>query len=318
VSQDYVDGCEAGVGDLLPHLGTANVARDIDAVREAMGDDQFSYLGFSYGTAIGQMLAELFPEQSRAIVIDGVLELGPTGPELATAQAEGFEGALDAFVDDCDDDDSCPIGPDAAEAVDDLLTAVEEEPIPAEPRDLGPGDLAIGMAYPLYSEVLWPEMADAVDEALDGDGSAMVSLADSYLGISDFDIYFAVNCIDFAWPDTPEELLEVGAAAEDDSPHFGPPIVNDYVRCSMWPAEADPLPAVTAPDAPPVLVVSTTNDPATPHDAGVRTAERLETGVLLTNEGEGHGAVASGIPCIDDAVARYLVDLEPPEDGTTC
>jgi hypothetical protein len=86
----------------------------------------------------------------------------------------------------------------------------------------------------------------------------------------------------------------------------------------MWPAKAEPLPAVTAPGAPPILVVSTTNDPATPYEAGVRTAERLESGVLLTHEGEGHTVVGNGDQCVDDAVARYLVDLKPPEDGTTC
>ncbi|HEX8803453.1 MAG TPA: alpha/beta hydrolase [Acidimicrobiales bacterium] len=318
VSQDYVDGCEQRAGDLLPHLGTADVARDIDAVRAAMGDEQLNYLGYSYGTAIGQMLADLFPDRVRAMVIDGVVELGPTGPELAADQAQGFESALDAFAADCDDDPSCPLAPDAEGAIDDLMAAVEEEPIPASSRDLGPGDLAIGMASPLYSETLWPSFADAVDQALDGDGDAMIGLADDYLSTSDFDIYFAVNCIDFAWPDTPEELLDDGAAAAEDSPHFGEPIVNDYVRCSMWPAPADPLPAVTAPDAPPIVVVSTTNDPATPYEAGVRTAERLETGVLLSYEGEGHTVVGTGVPCVDDAVATYLVDLEPPEDGTTC
>jgi pimeloyl-ACP methyl ester carboxylesterase len=317
ISQEYVDGCQEAAGDLLPHLGTENVARDIDAVREAMGDEQLNYLGFSYGTAIGQMMAELFPDRIRSIIIDGVVELGPTGVELADDQSLGFESALDAFVEDCDGDPSCPIGPDAEAAIDDLMALVEEEPVPASPRDLTPGTLAIGMAGPLYNEFAWPDLAQAVADALDGDGSGMVTQADQYLS-SDFDVYFAVNCIDFAWPDTPEELLAAGAETAQEAPHFGEPIVNDYVRCSMWPAEGEPLPAVTAPEAPPILVVSTTNDPATPYEAGVRTAERLETGVLLTYEGEGHTAVASGVPCIDDIVVDYLVDLEVPEDETTC
>jgi pimeloyl-ACP methyl ester carboxylesterase len=152
LSQEYVDGCEAAVGNLLPHLGTEDVARDIDAVREAMGDEQLNYFGFSYGTAIGQMLAELFPERVRTMVLDGVLELGPTGVELAEAQSAGFESALAAFQDDCDSDPSCPLAPDTAGAVNELIDMVEEEPIQASPRDLGPGELAVGMASPLYSE----------------------------------------------------------------------------------------------------------------------------------------------------------------------
>ena len=318
VSQDYVDGCEEAAGDLLPHLGTEDVARDIDAAREAMGDDQLSYLGFSYGTAIGQQLAELFPDRIRAMVLDGVVDLGPTGVESAVSQAAGFEVALEAYAADCDDDPSCPIGPDAIGAIDDLLAQVEDEPIPAEPRDLGPGEMSTGLAMPLYSEAMWPDLSDAVADALDGDGTGMVALADEYLGVADFDVYFAVNCLDFAWPDTPEELLADGADAAEESPHFGEAIVNDYVRCSMWPVDADPMEAVTAPGTPPILVVSTTNDPATPYEAGVRAAERLESGVLLTYEGDGHTVVADGVDCVDDAVVDYLVDLEPPEDELTC
>jgi pimeloyl-ACP methyl ester carboxylesterase len=318
VSQEYVDDCRANVGDMLAHLGTADVARDIDAVREAMGDDQLSYLGFSYGTAIGQMLAQLFPATSRAIVLDGVVELGPTGIQLAAEQATGFEQALRAYAADCDSDSTCPIGPDAVGAIEDLEAQVEQAPIPAEPRDLGPGELSTGLAYPLYNQSQWSSLSDAVAEALAGDGSGMIELADRYLDLADSDIYFAVNCLDFEWPESPQELLDAGKAAAAASPHFGEPIVNDYVRCAMWPVDEVPLPAVTAPDAPPVLVVSTTNDPATPYEAGVRTAERLATGVLLTHEGDGHTVVGGGDPCVDDAVTKYLVDLEPPEDGTTC
>jgi pimeloyl-ACP methyl ester carboxylesterase len=319
VSQEYVDGCESRVGtDVLANLGTENDARDIDAVREAMGDEQMSYVGFSYGTAIGQMLAELFPDRVRAVVLDGVVELGRTGIELAEEQAVGFENALSAFEEDCDSDPSCPIAPDAAGAVDELMDQVEQEPIPASPRDLDPGTLAVGMASPLYSQEQWPVFAAAIDEALQGDGTTMVALADEYLSGSDFDVYFAVNCLDFAWPESADEHLADGAAAADQAPHFGEPIVNDYVRCPLWPVRGEPLPAVTAPGTPPILVVSTTNDPATPYEGGVRTAERLETGVLLTYEGEGHTASFGGDACVDDAVTNYLVNVEPPEDGTTC
>jgi pimeloyl-ACP methyl ester carboxylesterase len=318
VSQEYVDGCEQDAGDLLAHLGTENVARDIDAVRAAMGDEQLNYLGFSYGTAIGQQLAELFPDRVRAMILDGVLDLGPTGVETAVSQAAGFEVALQAWADDCDADSSCPLAPDAMGAIDELQDKVEQAPIPADPRDLGPGELSTGLALPLYSETLWPDLSDAVADALDGDGTGMVDLADQYIGVADFSIYFAVNCLDFEWPESPEELLAAGADAAADSPHFGEPIVNDYVRCAMWPVEEEPMTAVTAAGAPPILVVSTTNDPATPYEAGVRTAERLESGVLLTYEGDGHTVVANGVPCVDDAAAAYLVDLEVPDDGLTC
>jgi pimeloyl-ACP methyl ester carboxylesterase len=318
VSQDYVDGCARNGGDLLAHVSTENVARDIDAVRAAMGDDQLNYLGYSYGTAIGQLLAEVAPGQVRTMVLDGIVDLGPTGIEAATTQAAGFETALRSFADDCDADPSCPIAPDAIGAIEQLQAEVEQAPIPGDGRDLGPGQLSTALPTPLYSEDLWPDLSAAVADALDGDPSGMLALEDQYLRIADFDIYFAVNCLDWAWPDDPQVLLDAGTAAADESPHFGESLVNDYVRCTMWPVEDDAMPAVTAPDAPPVLVVSTTNDPATPYESGVRTAERLATGVLVTYEGDGHTVVGNGVPCIDDLVASYVVDVEVPEDGTTC
>ena len=318
VSQDYVDGCQQNAGDLLPYLSTENVARDIDAVRAAMGDDQLNYVGFSYGSAIGQQLAELFPERVRTMIIDGIVDLGPSGVETAIDQAAGFEVALQSFVDDCNADPSCPIAPDAMGAIEQLTAMVEQAPVPADPRPLGPGEMGLAMAQPLYSEMLWPDLADAVADGLAGDGSGMVELADQYLSGGDFDVYFAVNCLDWEWPEDPQELLAAGAAATAESPHFAEWIVNDYVRCAMWPVEEEPMPAVTAPDTPPILVVSTTNDPATPYEAGVRTAERLVSGVLLTYEGDGHTVVGNGVDCVDDIAEAYLVDLEVPEDGTTC
>ncbi len=318
VSQEYVDGCQQNAGDLLPYLSTENVARDIDAVRAAMGDEQLNYAGFSYGSAIGQQLAELFPERVRAMIIDGIVDLGPTGVETAVDQAAGFEVALQSFADDCNADPSCPIAPDAIGAVEQLTAMVEQAPVPADPRPLGPGELGLAMAQPLYNEVFWPDLADAVADGLAGDGSGMVELADDYLSGGNFDLYFAVNCLDWEWPEDPEELLDAGTAAAAESPHFAGWVVNDYVRCAMWPVEEEPMAAVTAPDAPPILVVSTTNDPATPYEAGVRTAERLASGVLLTYEGDGHTVVGNGVPCVDDIARAYLVDLEVPEDGTTC
>jgi pimeloyl-ACP methyl ester carboxylesterase len=318
INQRYVDGCEQNVGDLLSHVGADDVARDIDATRAAMGDDQLSYLGFSYGSAIGQQLAELFPERVRAMIIDGIVDLGPTGVESAVDQAAAFEVALQSFADDCNSDSSCPIAPDAIGAIEQLEAMVEQSPVPADPRDLGPGEMQIGLALPLYSESLWSDLADAVADGLAGDGSGMVELADQYLGVSDFDVYYAASCLDWEWPEDPAELLDAGAAAATESPHFGAPIVNEYMPCAMWPVEEAPMPAVTAPEAPPILVVSTTNDPATPYEAGVRAAERLASGVLLTYEGDGHTVVGNGVPCVDDIAVAYLVDLEAPEDGTTC
>src|SRR5690606_2747551 len=127
VTQAYVDDCAITYGDVLQHVGTRDVARDMDAVRAAMGDEQLSYLGFSYGTAIGQVYADLFPERVRSMILDGVLELGPTGLELAAEQAAGFETALDRWVQYCRAGEGCQTADDPLGAVQQVL-ALSEEP----------------------------------------------------------------------------------------------------------------------------------------------------------------------------------------------
>jgi pimeloyl-ACP methyl ester carboxylesterase len=318
VSRRYADGCRAGAGELLAHIGTRDAARDLDIVRAAMGDEEISFLGISYGSLLGQIYAQQFPTRVRAMVIDGIVEAGTPGVEAATAQAVGFEHVFEAFAAACDAEPNCPLAGDTRGAVERLIAQVESAPLAVEGGQIGPGELPLALAVNLYGEGRWPDLSYAIDAGLDGDGSLLGQLAQDYMSIVDFDIYFSVFCLDQDWPEDPNALLAAGKAAAGNAPHFGEALVNDYVRCSVWPVEEQPLPAVTAPDTPPILVVSTTNDPATPHDAAVRTADRLESAVLLTVEGDRHGAVSGGIVCVDEHVAHYLVNVIPPPEGTVC
>ncbi len=317
----YVADCEEKFGDVLPHLGTREVARDMDTVRAAMGDEHLSYLGFSYGTSIGQVYADLFPGNIRSMVIDGVVELGASGLELADEQAAGFEQALAAFIADCNADAGCSIGPDAEAAVDRVLQLAEQGDgleAPDADRPMGPGEANLGIGVALYSKESWPILQDALAVALDGDGSQIVRLADFYLEASSSEIYFAVNCLDQSWPTEPDAIMAAAKATARKSPHLGEALVNDYIRCAVWPTPPQPLEPVVAPDAPPILVVSTTGDPATPYAAGVEVAETLANGILVTNEGSSHTVVSDGKPCIDDIVVAYLIDQTVPEDGVRC
>jgi len=303
------------------------VAQDMDRVREAVGDEELNYIGYSYGTSIGQVYADLFPDRVRTMVLDGVVDTSLTGLEGAIAQGRGFELALGNFLDDCRADSGCAIPGDPLDAVDQMIAAAERAPIPAAGADrpAGPGEVSLGLAGALYSETRWPLLARAVADAIEGDGTGMVELADTYLQrepdgdyASGFEVYFAVSCLDSEWPRDPDEVLDAGKRAAAVAPHVGEAPVTDYIRCALWPAPAEPLPEVEAVGSPPIVVISTTGDPATPYEAGVALAETLPEGVLLTNEGEGHTIFASGKACIDDAVVTYLLDLEPPKDGTRC
>jgi pimeloyl-ACP methyl ester carboxylesterase len=326
-SQDFVDECEERHGDLLPYLGTSAVARDLDAIRRALGEDQINYLGYSYGTSIGQEYARLFPTHVRAMILDGVVDHEPDGITTAIAQAEGFDRALRSYIDDCDAE-GCGL-PDAADiVVDEVIAAAEQAPIPAPGADrpATPGVVSLALAQALYSEQLWSVLSAALRDALDGDGTGLVNLADQYLGREGdaydggFAAYFAVSCLDETWPQEPEAFIAESLAATEAVPRFGGPIVIDYIRCALWPAPAQPLEPVPTDleGLAPVLVVSTTNDPATPYENGVRVAEQIPGAVLVTNEGEGHTIVARGKRCIDDIATAYLVDLELPDAGTVC
>lgn len=328
-SKAFVDECEQAYGDLLPFLGTTDVARDMDDVRRALGEDQISYLGFSYGTSLGQEYARLFPTHVRAMILDGVVDHAPDGPTTAAQQAAGFTTALGSYEDHCDTDGCGFGGTKAADVITEVSDAVERQPLPAPDADrpATPGVLSLAMGQALYSQQLWGSLSAALRDARDGDGSKLVHLADQYLGRgpdgsydSGFEIYFAVSCLDDTWPKDPNVLFADAKAAAKADPVFGEPIVNDYVRCSLWPVPSKPLAPVPASTKglPPILVVSTTHDPATPYENGVAVAKQIPGAVLVTNEGEGHTVVGQGKPCIDDLATAYLVDLTVPEDGTTC
>lgn len=328
VSQQFVDECEGKYFEMLPFLGTTDVARDMDEVRRALGEEQINYLGYSYGTSLGQEYARLFPARVRSMILDGVVDHAPNGIDTARAQAAGFATAYENYLAFCTGDD-CGLPVDVATAVNEVMAAAEQAPIPAPNADrpATPGVVSLGITQALYSEQLWSTLSRALRDALDGDGSGLVELANTYLGVesdgsidSSFEVYFAVSCLDDTWPSDPNEVIDASIAAADVDPLFGPAVVIDYLRCSIWPAESKALSVVPADleGLVPVLVVSTTGDPATPYENGVRVADQIPGAVLLTNEGEGHTIVALGKPCIDDIATAYLVDLELPDDGTTC
>lgn len=328
ISQQFVDECEAEHGDLLPHLGTVDVAEDMDLVRRALGDEQITWVGYSYGTSIGQQYARLFPTRVRAMVIDGVVDTTQTGLEAARDQAGGFDGALDAFIADCDAE-GCGLDRPAGRAIDEVLARVEEEPIPRRRADrpAGPGVVALAIAQGVRSPLLWSQLARALGQALDGNGDGLVKLADAYLGRLDdgtypngFEVYFAVGCLDAAWPAEAPPIFAEAEVVGQDHPRVGEALVNDYVRCALWPTPPQPLEPIPADieGLAPIVVISTTGDPATPYEAGVRVAESVPGAVLVTNEGDGHTIFAQGKRCIDTPVVDYLVDLTVPAEGIRC
>jgi pimeloyl-ACP methyl ester carboxylesterase len=181
-AQSYVDACLAANGTILEHLSTANVAHDLDLLRAAVGDEQLSYLGFSYGTVIGATYASLYPEGYRALVLDAAVDAhgylnDPLG--FTAEQAAGFEVALARFAEACAVDQvACSGfgGIDPYLAYDQLLAAAETAPIPADaypadPRPVTADDIRLVTARLLYAEQLWGLLGLVLSEAANGDAS---------------------------------------------------------------------------------------------------------------------------------------------------
>lgn len=332
IYRDFTAGCEQGSGDLLPHVGTFDSARDIDVLRAVLGERQADYFGASYGTELGATYAELFPQRVGRMVLDGALDPTVSGEQLALGQLEGFQRAITAFVDDCITIDGCPIGPTrevGLQQIEDLFARADAQPLPSQSgRDVTEALTQLGVVAAMYSqEQGWPALRLGLDRALAGDGTVLLALADSY-SERNADGSYASN-VNEAFPaisctDRPESLTVREIRADvpqfvEVSSLFGEWFAWAGAGCVDWPVDEGSFPTeLSATGAPPILVIGTTRDPATPYEWAVSLAGQLESGVLLSRDGDGHTAYASGNDCIDDTVDGFLLDGEIPEDGTTC
>jgi pimeloyl-ACP methyl ester carboxylesterase len=322
-------GCEARSKRILPYVSTAIVADDMERVRIAVGDPKLTYLGYSYGTAIGAAYLDKYPAHVRAMVLDGALDPRLTWDQLLAGQSRGFDVAFNSFINDCQRT-SCPfrqaVQGDLFKAYDALLAKVEQRPLPGDAtRTVGPGEFTLGVAAGLYSRSNgWPAIAAALAAAVNGQGDALLSLNDSYLersngGYSNItEANIAVNCIDRPWPrtDAPYQALARQVAAT--APRFGPAIALSGLGCAVWPVPpvGHPHPVVAA-ASPPIVVLGNTRDPATPYAWAQGLSSQLAHAVLLTHEGDGHTVYRVGAPaCIVNPVNDYLISLKVPTRAT--
>lgn len=314
VERDCVDNS----GDLLPFVGTANAARDMEQLRKALGDEQLTYLGFSYGTALGAVYANLFPDSVRALVLDGSIDpaagqYNVDGTSTGSSSdpfygVQDFEGTLDVFLDLCDASRLCKAGPRSRTLLDELRSQVADadtdyfdfwdEMVTDQQVD---GIVSSAM----YNTDLWVPLAVALADAAEGDASTLAALgsffeagyprADStYDNLVEANL--AIYCADFAG--------RTGRFAVDS--------------CRGWPESAEPLPAITAVDvAHPIVVIGTDGDPATPGFLAPRMAEALGDAVSVRWEGAGHTAFLHS-ECVDQIVIDYLVELKTPNARTQC
>lgn len=306
--------CARTDGERLAHLDSEDVARDLDLLRQAVGDEELHYYGFSYGTLLALRYLELFPATAGRVVLDGVVDPAATLGELLGQQAEAFE---DAFATEmaaaCTGSPRCPPGGLLA-SYDAVAAGLEAAPV----GQVGPAELATAAVMATYDQELWDVLFRALDEAASGDVAGIERLSDLYYGSYSFGAYLAVSCTDTPTPRGPggwdELATEVAAAA----PRFGASTVNELRPCAHWPVRSDRrLAPVRADGSGPVLVIGTTGDAATPVENAVAVADHLAEGHLLVHQGEGHAAYGTS-DCVQEIVRRYLVDGEVPAAGARC
>ncbi|MEU3887301.1 alpha/beta hydrolase [Streptomyces sp. NPDC029041] len=323
---DFGKGCRKDAGELMSHVSTADSARDMDRIREVLGDKRMNYFGISYGTELGGTYAHLFPKKVGRMTLDAVVDPGADTVGHAEDQARGFQRALNNYLESTGQDPQ-----EGSRKIAALLRRIDARPLPAglPGRKLTQALAVTGIILPLYSKDSWPTLTGALDAAERGDGSELLTLADRYNERQPSGRYGTtrhsqrvISCLDDRERPTVAETKRLLPRFEKISPVFGTFLGWDTAGwCHDWPVPGQhDTPEVSAPGAAPVLVVGNTGDPATPFEGARRMADELGkgVGVLLTWRGEGHGAYGSGSDCVDSTVDAYLLDGSVPKDGTVC
>lgn len=338
----HAAACQQNSGAMLPFIGSKYVADDMDVLRGVLGDAKLNYLGISYGTYLGSVYAEQFPKNVGRLVLDGAVDPNADQLEANVQQQVGFEKSFENFVKDCvaNHPGDCPVSGDphtAAVQIGAFLDGLQQHPLATRDPDGRKLDSTLGWTgtliamYGSASDGWWDYLRQALTAAMkQGDGSLLLAGSDQYNGrdksghySTDQDGLVAVRCADFNQP-APSAAAVQKAYTETKT---GAPILNTQLAagdlslslCDDWPFQTPEKPhVIKAAGADPILVVGTTDDPATPYQNAVNLAKGFANARLLTRVGEGHGAFGSGNICIQNAMDAYLVSGTLPADGTRC
>ncbi len=332
-SKKFIEQCESNT-DHLQSYSTANAARDMDILRQALGDEKLNYMGKSYGTFLGALYATLFPNKIGRVVLDGAVDPNISDLEMAKNQAVGFDLALQSFIKDCISRINCPLQGDVAQATNQLVSIWQSAATAPLPLDRAENDkrvvteslLIIGTASALYdSEEGWPELRRAIREALDGYGDTYLELADQYSGRqpdgqyinNQFDSGAIIDCLDFEDFRTVNQIRQDSLKIIEAAPAFGPYLAYTGLLCKYFDAPK-PVKVTATKTTTPIIIIGTTGDPATPYEWAVGLTKVLTNSRLLTFVGDGHTGHGRGNGCIDDAVDAFYLDGELPAQGLRC
>lgn len=318
--------CERRFSSALPHVGTENVVRDMDALRAAMGFDKTSYLGYSYGTFVGALYTQMFPERTDRVVLDSVMAPELDYREVRHGQAKGMQASVTAFAEDCLRRSDCPLtGPPdkAVQAVVDIINRLDTEPYRApDGRELsGSRMLALVESAQYTPESGWPALRVTLGDALAGRWPEVLAAAyspDLMVNPADSE-YLSVVCTDFATERDPQAPRRLAAGWSVESPVSGGNRAWSLAPCESWPVGPVRKPGPVNPvGAGPVLILNTTGDPATPLEWAQSLHRQIQGSALVIAPGPGHLASSQNI-CADEILIGFLRSGQlPPESVFTC
>ena len=316
--------CLQHSGALLAHISTQDTVDDLEILRSLIGDDHLNYLGYSYGTLIGALYAETYPDKVGRMVLDSPVNLTD---DDSISQEVGFSQAFDSYLNWCANNTECELGNDSATVQSRIIALLDQlgsTPIPTENRLLTQHLATFGiMGYLYFDESAWPHLTNAIVEAEAGTGTNLLVSSDQVWGRDSLGEYHtfapfqAISCLDNydgglagAEADWVQEKVRSGVLGL----YLG---IN--VACVQWPVPPLDLPTITAKGAAPIVVVGATGDSATPYTYAPWMADQLESGVLVTYDGAGHGtSFSQRSSCVDEAVKKYLTGKRVPPNGLFC
>jgi len=326
-AQAYVAKCEKKTKNLTAY-STENTARDMDVIRAVLGDEKLNYLGKSYGTYLGTIYAQLFPEKVGRIVLDGAIDPDATPVQQSITQAVGFDNALDAFIKDCLQIDTCPLPKDATKGYfTDLFDFVAKKPLTTRTKRVATETLVVlGTASALYdNESGWPMLRLALKQATDGKGSMFLTLADAYTGrqlngtypSNEGDSGFVIDCLDWNDRRSNEQIEQDAQTFKVQAPVFGPYLSYSGIACKYFPGIKQPI-KIDQIKTSPIIVIGTLRDPATPYSWAVALNKLITNSLLITLDGDGHTGHGRGSACVDKTVDEYFITGKIPATDQKC
>jgi len=314
--------CSISLEEQLPALDSWRMAADLETLRQALGQSRLNGIGHGEGSRVLSVYADRWPDQVGRMVLDGLPDPTQDASIALEGVAKGAEAAFEAFADDCVQR-GCELAPDPKRALLELLGQLREQPLDVATGELTAGSAMHAVRIGLADRSRWPALATGLAKVRDGDGSALAALLDPVM-VGDgrdappsMDAELVITCNDTKTRLSPEQIERLGTEWQERYPVFGTLSARWLAMCGPWTVPDQPLPTPTANGAPPIVVLGTAADAVTPHEGSERATQQLASGVFVSWQGGGHGALGYS-PCATEASLAFLRDAKVPQSGTVC